>query len=69
MVEQVTGMDFFTYVQQTLLAASRDYGGASVRRRVANGRPINQAIAEDGEYGLSALDVTSTVPVPFRVWW
>ncbi len=62
-VEQVTGMDFFTYVQQTLLqpAGITDVILSSTR---ANQRPANQAIAEDGGYGLSALDVTSSVPVP-----
>ena len=63
-LEQVTGTDFFAYVQQTLLQPEgiTDVLLSSTR---ASQRAANQAVAEDGGWGLSALDVTSSVPVPF----
>ncbi len=62
-LEQVTGMDFFTYIQQTLLAPAgiTDVLLSSTR---AGERAANEPISEDGGLGLSPLDLTSPLLAP-----
>jgi CubicO group peptidase (beta-lactamase class C family) len=63
-VEHVTGMDFFGYVQQALLQPA-NITEVLLSSTLANQRPANQAICEDQGLGLSPLDLTSPLQVPF----
>jgi CubicO group peptidase (beta-lactamase class C family) len=62
-LEQVTGTDFFTYIQQTLLAPAGITDVLLSSTRAAQ-RAANEPICEDGGLGLSPLDLTSSLPVP-----
>jgi CubicO group peptidase (beta-lactamase class C family) len=62
-VEHVTGMDFFQYVQQTLLQPA-NITEVLLSSTLANKRDRLQVIAEDGGSGLSPIDLTSTLQVP-----
>jgi CubicO group peptidase (beta-lactamase class C family) len=63
-VEHITGMNFFDYVQKTLLQPA-NITEVLLSSTRANQRPANQAICEDQGLGLSPLDLTSTLQVPF----
>lgn len=63
-VEQVTGRDYFEYLSREILQP-RGIAEILVSSTSAAGRPVEQAIAEDGNVGPSALDLASSAPIPF----
>jgi len=62
-IERVTGMSYFDYVQQAILQPL-GISQVAVCSTLASGRPVTQAICEDEGLGLSPLDLTSTLLVP-----
>lgn len=63
-VEHVTGMPFFDYVKTTLLVPA-GISEVLLSPTAAAQRPANEAICEDEGLGLSALDPSSPLLVPF----
>ncbi len=62
-VEHVTGMDYFTYIEQTLLQPA-GLTEVVLFSTAASGRTPDEAIAEDGGLGNSALDPSFPLLVP-----
>ncbi len=62
-VEHVTNMDFFDYVQRTLLQPAH-ISEVLLSSTLASQRATNQAICEDEGLGLSPTDLLSQLPVP-----
>jgi CubicO group peptidase (beta-lactamase class C family) len=62
-VERITGLTFFTYVQRELLKPL-GITQVLVSSTVASQRASNQAICEDEGLGLSPIDLTSSALVP-----
>ncbi|MBA2678260.1 MAG: serine hydrolase [Ktedonobacteraceae bacterium] len=62
-VEHVTGINFFDYVQKTLLQPA-NITEVLLSSTLANQRPANQAICEDQGLGLSPIDLASSLQVP-----
>ena len=62
-IENVTGMPYFDYVQQEVLQPL-GISEVAVCPTLASGRPVTQAICEDEGLGLSPVDLASTLLVP-----
>jgi CubicO group peptidase (beta-lactamase class C family) len=62
-VEKVSGMKYFDYVNQTLLQPA-GITEVQVISTLASGRTNNEAICEDQGLGLSPIDLTSQLLVP-----
>jgi len=63
-VEKVTGMKYFDYVKATLLQPA-EINEVQVISTLASQRTINETIVEDQGLGLSPLDLTSQLLVPW----
>ena len=63
-VEKVTGMKYFDYVKATLLQPA-EINEVQVISTLASQRTINEATVEDQGLGLSPLDLTSQLLVPW----
>ncbi|HEY2384122.1 MAG TPA: serine hydrolase [Terriglobia bacterium] len=63
LVEKVSGTDYFTYLNSTLLAPA-GITEVQVISTAASGRNSNEAIAEDPALGANVLAPNSSVPVP-----
>jgi CubicO group peptidase (beta-lactamase class C family) len=62
-VEKATGMDYFAYLKEAVLAPL-GMTEVAVSSTLASGRPATQAIAEDENLGLSPINLASGALVP-----
>lgn len=63
-VEHVTGMNFFDYLKDSLLQPA-NITEVEVWPTVASPRPLHEVIHEDENLGLSAVNVNSSLRVPY----